>query len=74
MVANLASYNFNMDHQKCGWKNIVGRREVFHGGPLGLKIDNNIKNMPMLMTCCFIKPIALFLLHPVMTGMSEDLS
>jgi hypothetical protein len=74
MVANLTSCNINLGHQKDGWKNIVGRREVFHGGPLGLKIDNNIKNMPMLMTCCFMIPIALFLLHPVMTGMGEDLS
>jgi hypothetical protein len=62
-----------MGHPKCGRKNMAGRREVFHGGPLGSKIDNNMKNMPMLMTCCFMKPIALFLLHPVMTGVDEDL-
>ena len=73
VIAYLASDKYRMSRQKSGWKNIIGRREVFRGGPLGLKIDNNIKNMPMLMTCCFMKQIALFLLHPVMAGLSEDL-
>jgi hypothetical protein len=74
MVADPTNWNFIMSHQKCGWKNIIGRREVFHCGPLGMEIDNNIKNMPMMTACCFIKIIALFLLYPVMAGVSEDSS
>jgi hypothetical protein len=74
MVADLTSCHFSMSHQKCVWKNIIGRREVFHGGPLGLEIDNNIKNMPVLTAGCFMIPAALFLLHPELAGVSEDLS
>ena len=48
--------------------------EVFHCGPLGVKIDNNMKNMPMSTTFIFMKMIAFFLLYPVMAGVSEDLS
>lgn len=72
MIASLASYKYSMSRLTDEWKNIIGRREVFPGGPLGLEIDNNMKNMPMSMTCRFMKLVALFLLHPVMAGVSED--
>jgi hypothetical protein len=48
MAANPASHHLSMSHRNSVWKNWIRRREVFHGGPLGLEIDNNIKNMPML--------------------------
>jgi hypothetical protein len=51
-----------MDRSKSGWKNMIGSMEVFQCGTLGLKIDNDMKNMPISTTFCFVKLIDLFIL------------
>jgi hypothetical protein len=61
-----------MGRSKSGWKNIIRRMEVFLCGPLGFKIDNNMKNMLMVRAFFFMDIIPPYLLHPVIAGISED--